>query len=235
MPDISFDEDIQVQIEQLVEHEQVFLDRENQLHRALDSAKEQTSITENEIFNELNIALSGAVESSEEFTSAVFGYMRLIIERRNDTADLLYEFDASDELVKSILNTVIEYGREYQRLTQRQTQGKNWWSFVDTDTVLDDGAIRHIHRITIDQSREVEIHSSPFSDWILLRHFLSQIMEAYSILNEDNLSVVDIEEFNQIRASLYYLEEELSTREEEIPLPNRSELLDNMDISTGAE
>lgn len=215
-----------------VKYEQVFLERSEQIQRALDaSTSKDYIIRDTDIFNELETALSGAGETDDdddddELSQAFVGYLQLIMTRNSNAANLLSERGASDNFIKFVLNSIIEYGAELQRLNFRQTQGKNWWSYLETDRILDNGAIKHKHKLTLDKRREVEVDSVPYADWVLIRHFMNEFIESYYIADEDRFELVDKDELNKIRRSIYLLEEDLKNRE--VELPNRDKLLEEV-------
>ncbi len=225
-------DDFENQIKQLVKYSDVFVQRTEQLEQALESITEDNlQIGESEIYREVEIALSGSGDSDDEFGAAVVGFLQLIMGRDINTADYLNEHGAEKQLVNLVLNCVLKYGRDLNRLNYRHTQGANWWSYAETDKIVEENEIKHRHRITIDYKKEVEVDSTPHSDWALVRHLLMSITESFKMFNEEDLSMIDIEEFNRVRGLIYDLQEGLN--EQGVEIPNKDELLSDDETADG--
>lgn len=227
MSGIREEGELEEQLDKLVPFEDLFLSRKEHIKTALSQiSKTDFQLTQNQIIHQIEIALSGKIgeEDVEELESAVIGFLRLIVRWEGATADMLNERDASDEFVDFVLNMIINYGHDFQRLSYRQAQGRNWWSDIETDIIISDQIPKTTHRITIDQSREVEVDSAPQSDWLLARHFLLKLTEVVNGLEGQEGQVVDLDEFNRIRQLVYNFEDKFEAIEG-VELPSREELL----------
>jgi hypothetical protein len=159
---VDEDSDPEFDVEALTKYEDVFLDRKEQIIKSLDHiTSEPLTNNESDIIRYLNISLSGVGEPDEEFENAMITYLKMIMTRDQGAADRLLEHDAKEEFVEFVLDSIIDYGKSLQRLNFKETQGENWWSFVDLDRVIKNDTIRHHHKITIDTTDTVEIHSTP--------------------------------------------------------------------------
>lgn len=209
MLDIEGSEELELDIENLVKYEDVFLERKSQIRKSLDHiTSEPLNKSESDIVRYLNISLSGVGEPSEEFNNAMMTYLKLLMVRDEAAADRLNQHDVKNEFVEFVLNSIIDYGSDLQRMNFRQTQGENWWSFVDLDRIVNESGIRHQHKITIDTVDTLEIHSTPRSDWTLARHMLDSIYGSY-LVSENLQNVVDLQVFNQVRQYVHTFEHEL--------------------------
>ena len=225
---------LEPRLESLVKYEEVFLERTDLLETALENVVDESiKVDETDLREALQIALAGAGEMDEEFAEAVIGFLRVIMLRDPTAIGILEDAGASNDLLDFMLFCTLKYGGDLRQLNFRNRQGSNWWSFVETDQIRAKENIRHRHRLVIDQSREVEIDSVPFSDWIFVRHFLQQIMisydltessEKYNPTEEDPMELVSQPLFNDVRRYMYALEAEFDERD--IDLPSREELLE---------
>ena len=218
--------ELDLNTEAMVKYEDVFLERKEQLRRALDRITSKPLDTrQEEIVRMLNVALSGTGDSDEEFQEAMIAYIQMIMIQDERAADRLLEHDASPEYIRFVLNSIIDYGGDMQRLNFRSTQGDRWWSFVDLDRIIKDDGIKHHHKITIDKKEKVEIHSTPHSDWTLIRHLLDSVYDSYYFSNEDRLNLMNIDVFEQVRAYVYAFESDL--KDNNIELADREDLLES--------
>jgi len=218
-------EDIEpdLNIEALVKYEDVFLEREEQLHRSLNKITEEPlNHTLQEIIRLLNIALSGTGDPDEGFEDATRTFIQLILRQDEEAAERLQEENADPEFVNFILNAIIEYSRDMQRLNIKDMWGDNWWSFIEMDRILGDDRITHQHKITIDRTENITIHSTPRSDWEMVTHFLNSIYNSVQVSGNEDLEMIDIDSFEQVRAFMYAFENMLNN--------NGIELTDKEDI-----
>lgn len=220
----SGDGELLENLEKTIKYQQVFLEREDQIEKALKQ------ITSDEVYHDgdevvdlLNIALSGIGDTDEEITQAAFGFYQLIIERRPDAADILQDLEANEKFITNILNWIIDYGTQIRRLNFRSAQGSRWWSSYDLERVLKEDGISHRHKFVIDQSEEVTIDSIPRSDWAITYSLLAEFIESYKISNNDIGYLLPPTAFNNVRRLVYQIEE--IAENEGMDLPSRKEIL----------
>jgi hypothetical protein len=224
---LGVDEDSEpdMNVEAMVKYQDVFLEREKQINKSLDQiTSEPLNDNQAEIVRYLNIALSGTGESDDEFEDAMVTYVQLIMLRDEQAADRLEEHGAKEKFITFVLDSIIEYGEDLQRLNFQRVQGKKWWSFVDMDRVVKDTGIRHHHKITLDTKDTKEIHSTPQSDWMLVRHLLDSIYGSYGMYGELD-QMIDLDVFDQVRAYVYGFEDEL--QEAGVELASKEELIES--------
>lgn len=227
-------EGLESQLETLTKYEDVFLERSDTVELALETVVEDSiRISEGDLQAAFNVALAGIGEMDDEFVEAIVGFLRLVMLKDSDTLQLLKETGASEELRDFALLCALKYGGDLQRLNFRSRQGSNWWSSIEGEQVRATENIRHRHRLVIDQSREVEIDSVPYSDWVFVQHFLQQIMASYNLTggfegynpsSDDPMELINKPVFNEVRGYVYAFEREFEQRD--IELPSREELLE---------
>jgi hypothetical protein len=231
-------ENVEAQMETLVEHEDLLLSRSKSIELALENVIENSiRISENDLRENLSIALADAeVEDEERFTEAVVGFLRIVMLKESQAIVLLKEAGASEDFQDFLILCSLKYGGDLQQLNFRERQGSNWWSFIEVDQIRTVDNIRHRHRFVIDRNREIEIDSIPYSDWVLVRHFLQHIMSSYDLTaryegynpeDDDPMELINEEIFNGVRRLIYALESEFEKRS--IELPSREELLESED------
>jgi len=220
-------------IDAIIQNEDIILDRKDQLKKSFELAINNYrphSATEN-IERLLSIALAGTDteddEAEEELANAVVGLLQVLMSMQGEPIEYLKKQNASEDLTTFVINCMLEYGDELQRMNFYQTQGENWWSHLRTDRIISEANIKHHHKITVDRTDEVEIDSSPHSDWIIIHHLMNEVVAAYQeIVNGDE--VINTNSFNNIRRLMYYIESEIESNEYDIDLPSKRELLEDI-------
>lgn len=227
-------EDPSENVENLVAHEDIIVERKEQIEKAIQSALDdpQTYNSPNHIFNNLEIAITSSPATDDfdendwdDLTSATVALVHTLIMKDTGMVELIDREDPTKEFQDFLINLILDYGSELQRLNFYHTQGKHWWSFIRTERILDEGQIKHKHFVTIDRRDEVEIDSSPFSDWVLVEHFSREIFQAAVNQDVDIEEVVDIARLNQIRQHIFAFEEAVKESDMEGDLLTREELL----------
>lgn len=227
-------ENMESNIETLVEYEDLLLNRSEAVELALENVIENSiRVDENDLRENLGIALADVeVEDEEKFTEAVVGFLRIIMLKESQAIGSLKEAGASEDFQDFLILCSLKYGGDLQQLNFRDHQGSNWWSFIEADQIRTVDNIRHRHRFVIDETREVEIDSVPYSDWVLVRHFLQHIVSSYDLTgsyegynpgSDDPMELVNEAIFNDVRGYIYALESEFEERD--IEIPSREELL----------
>lgn len=217
----------------LVEHENLFLDNKDNILTAIESiiSDYHASNAGNQIYESIRIAFSGtdvfnrSDEEIQDAEKAIITYMQgLFLD--SYMIDAVSKHNPSDEFMDFMINSILEYGNDIQRINFYQSQGQNWWSHVRTERVLDDDSIKHKHKITIDRREELDIDSSPYSDWVLAEHFLNKILESVQISEEPIENMIDFDYLNQIRRLVYYYEELISGTDYESQLESKEILIE---------
>lgn len=227
-------EDPSQNVENLVAHEHIIVERKDQIEKAIQSALDdpQTYNSPNHIFSNLEIAItsSPATDDFDEddwdgLTSATVALVHTLIMKDAGMVELIDQENPSKEFQDFIIGLILDYGSELQRLNFYHTQGKHWWSFIRTERLFDEGSVKHKHFITIDRRDEVEIDSSPFSDWVLAEHFIREIFQAAVSPDVDIEEIMDIDRLNQIRQHVFAFEEAVKESDMDADLLTREELL----------
>lgn len=219
------DSEFNPNIQSLVKFQDVFLAREDQIKLALKKiTSEPFTHTEPEIIRQLNIALSGTGDNGEEFEEAAITFIQIVMIQDHRAADRLLSNEAKSEFIEFVLDCIIDYGRDMQRVNFRNMQGEKWWSFADLDRIIENDTIKHHHNITIDRSENVEIHSTPYSDWELIEYLLSSVFKSYAMDGENRLTHIDVNSFETIRSYIYSLEKSLE--ENGVELADEEKLLE---------
>lgn len=225
-------------LEALVRHQDLFIERDEEIRKAVESALENYGIQNaaSRIYHNVQIAISASDLTNEydeddwdSLADAILGYIHGLILMESGVIDSVAEHDPSPALQHFLINSLLDYGPELQRMNFHKMQGRYWWSNIRTDRVLGEGSIRHKHILTIDRTEEVEIDSSPHSDWVLIEHLLSEIIEALDIVYEDPSTVIDVEYFNEVRRQIYVVEELIRRSESEIGAADREDIVEAVD------
>ncbi|EMA72649.1 MULTISPECIES: hypothetical protein [Halorubrum] len=229
-------------LEALVKHQELFIQRDKQIEKAVESALENYEMQNvpGRLHTNIVIAITGTEETSdygeddwESLNRAIIAYIHSLILMNAEFVEELAEYDGSSGIQHFLIDSILDYGPDMQRMNFHNTQGKDWWSFIQTERVIKEGTLKHTHTFTIDRQRDVNIDSSAHSDWVLIEHFLSEMMDAIEIAFEQPDKVINPEYFKQVRGQMIAIEEAVKQSGMDIEMEDREEIVE--ELLEGAE
>ncbi|WP_152420564.1 hypothetical protein [Halorubrum tebenquichense] len=231
-------------IDALIEHQDVFVKRKQQIKKAIDISIENYGV-ENvyaHIHNNIEIAIAGLEETrdydEEDWDSlgdAVVGYLHVLTLMESGTIDYLEQKDQSSELQDFLISSFLEYGPALQRISYYKNQGKRWWSSIKTEQVIGNEALKHRHTLTIDRQDDVQIDSTPHSDWVIIEHILAEVITSLDISSGNPEEIVNIPYFEEARRNMYFIEEVVRRSDQDIELTDREDIIGTIETAIGDE
>ncbi|WP_435062433.1 hypothetical protein [Halobaculum sp. EA56] len=124
---------------------------------------------------------------SEVLVSASNALLYVTMNRDTELAAEVSEMtdDNKNQLSNFLMDLIVEYGEELERIRYRITQGERWWSYVESDFIVTGESINVEHKVEIDRSDVVTFQSAPSSEWNLIRHLIRTQADFFDQAGED--------------------------------------------------
>jgi len=133
---------------------------------------------------------SNAEEDQVEEAIGVF--LRCVISAQHLKNELI-EYGLDKEVVQLIVDLFLNYSDGIERVSQRNYQGKRWWSDINSEIVIRGTEVGFTHQFTIDQKDEIEITTNMSSSLEIVNHILRQHNQV--IENFGEAALEDYEDF----------------------------------------
>ena len=186
----------QVVIEPIAKYEDKILDNKESLRAAIERGTSNSDMRYylDDISRAMELVLYQELSEQErqDVSSAIINYLAGV---GTENIELLREEEVSEDLQSFLTDMGIEHGPKLSQLGNRDRQGNNFWSSVETDLVVrpTNDEPGFAHRIIIGYEDEVQIDTDIDSNLRLARYLIRQQARAINALGQQATSRMDPE------------------------------------------